>query len=281
MARLDHVISGLRHLTPGVSQSAAAHPAILGRGTRGAYIRRQSRPSNRAANCDPDRRITPSLTGGHLNVPPSRRFQISTSPVPSYTSSLTRSARFERNTKTVPLNGSCCRIDCTVLARPSAPRRKSTGRVATSTRTPGGKLPDRAEIMSPSAGGRPCRETPSRRLHRRAAQRRQSQSRSPRCRKRGDVPPRPVQNPDPERRYYRARRIAAPGATYKADCDVAHGAARPCSPPPPARSSPRQSPPSPPRSSAAVAALRSKPQPAGNCAHQLANYLANQPPYPA
>src|SRR4051794_30225055 len=56
-------------------------------------------------------------------------------------SSFTRSLRFERNTKTVPLNGSCCRIDCTVLARPSAPRRKSTGRVATSTRTPGGRLP--------------------------------------------------------------------------------------------------------------------------------------------
>src|SRR3954468_12422567 len=56
-------------------------------------------------------------------------------------SSFTRSLRFERNTKTVPLNGSCCRIDCTVRARPSAPRRKSTGRVATSTRTPGGRLP--------------------------------------------------------------------------------------------------------------------------------------------
>src|SRR3954453_17864408 len=107
MARLDHAISGLRYLTPGVSQSAAAHPAILGRGTRGAYIRRQSSPSNRAASCDPDRRITPSLTGGHLNVPPSNRFQISTRPVPSYTSSFTRSLRFERNTKTVPLNGSC------------------------------------------------------------------------------------------------------------------------------------------------------------------------------
>src|SRR3954451_15308259 len=112
------------------------HPATLGRGTLGAYIRRQSSPSNRAASCDPDRRITPSQTGGHLNVLPSSRFQISTRPVPSYTSSFTRSARFERNTKTVPLNGSCCRIDCTIAARPSAPRRKSTGRVATSTRTP-------------------------------------------------------------------------------------------------------------------------------------------------
>ena len=65
------------------SQSAAAHPATLGRGTRGAYIRRQSSPSNRAASCAPDSRITPSLTGGHLNVPPSSRFQISTRPVPS------------------------------------------------------------------------------------------------------------------------------------------------------------------------------------------------------
>jgi hypothetical protein len=93
------------------------------------------------------------VTGGHLNVPPSNRFQISTRPVPSYTSSFTRSLRFERNTKTVPLNGSCCRIDCTVRAKPSAPRRKSTGRVATSTRSPAGTLPERAEIMLPSAGG--------------------------------------------------------------------------------------------------------------------------------
>ena len=65
------------------SQLAAAHPATLGRGTLGAYMRRQSIPSNRAASCAPDRRITPSLTGGHLNVPPSSRFQISTRPVPS------------------------------------------------------------------------------------------------------------------------------------------------------------------------------------------------------
>src|SRR3954470_2009825 len=98
-------------------------------------------------------------------------------------SSFTRSLRFERNTKTVPLNGSCCRIDCTVRARPSAPRRKSTGRVATSTRTPGGRLPDRAEIMSSSADERSCRETPARRPHRRAAQRRQSRFRSPHCAK--------------------------------------------------------------------------------------------------
>jgi hypothetical protein len=55
--------------------------------------------------------------------------------------------RFERNTKIVPLNGSCCSTDCTVAARPSAPRRKSTGRVAISTRTPAGGVPDRAGII--------------------------------------------------------------------------------------------------------------------------------------
>ena len=37
----------------------------------------------------------------------------------------TRSARFERNTQIVPLNGSCRSTDCTVAARSSAPRRKS------------------------------------------------------------------------------------------------------------------------------------------------------------
>src|SRR3954451_13284460 len=53
---------------------------------------------------------------------------------------------------------------------------------------------------------------------------------------------------------------------------------RPCSLPPPAPNSPRQSPLSPPRSCVAAAALPSEPQPAGNCAPQLASYLANQPP---
>ena len=54
MTRLDHAIGGLQPLEQRVSQSAAEparrvggdHPATLGRGTLGAYIRRQSSPSN-------------------------------------------------------------------------------------------------------------------------------------------------------------------------------------------------------------------------------------------
>jgi hypothetical protein len=54
-----------------------------GRAIRGACTRRQSNPSNNAANCAPDNRITLSLIAGHLNRAPSSRFQISTRPVPS------------------------------------------------------------------------------------------------------------------------------------------------------------------------------------------------------
>src|SRR6185437_5920655 len=46
-----------------------AQPATCGRLILGAYTRRQSRPSNNAANCAADSRITPSLITGHLNFP--------------------------------------------------------------------------------------------------------------------------------------------------------------------------------------------------------------------
>ena len=61
----------------------AAQPATCGRLIRGAYTRLQSSPSNNAANCAADSRMTPSLIAGHLNLAPSSRFQISTRPVPS------------------------------------------------------------------------------------------------------------------------------------------------------------------------------------------------------
>ena len=60
-----------------------SQPASCGRLIRGAYTRRQSSPSNNAASCAADNRITPSLIAGHLNFAPSSRFQISTKPVPS------------------------------------------------------------------------------------------------------------------------------------------------------------------------------------------------------
>jgi hypothetical protein len=70
---------------------------------------------------------------------------------------------------------------------------------------------------------------------------------------------------------------AIPGASHKADCGAARSTVQSRSSPPPAPGSRRQSPPSPPCSSAAGAASCLEPQHDGNCAHQLANYLAHQP----
>src|SRR6185312_15204721 len=50
-----------------------AQPATCGRLILGAYTRLQSSPSNSAANCAADSRMTPSLTAGHLNLAPSSR----------------------------------------------------------------------------------------------------------------------------------------------------------------------------------------------------------------
>jgi hypothetical protein len=69
-----------------------------------------------------------------------------------------------------------------------------------------------------------------------------------------------------------------PAASHRADCDAARSARRSCSSPLPAPGLPRQSLPSPPCSTAAVAVSQSKPPRDGNCAPQLANYLANEPP---
>ena len=51
---------------------------------------------------------------------------------------LTRSARLARNTRIVPENGSCASVSLASAASPSMPLRKSTGRLATSTRRPPG-----------------------------------------------------------------------------------------------------------------------------------------------
>ena len=75
--------------------------------------------------------ITPSRTCGQTNLLPSRRLWISTIPELSQTRILIRSARFDLNTKAAPQNGSSPVISCTAAARPSCPRRKSIGRVAT------------------------------------------------------------------------------------------------------------------------------------------------------
>ena len=62
---------------------------------------------------------------------------------------VTRSARFDRNTRTTPENGCSPSASAASAASPCAPLRKSTGRVATRTRTPLG-----IEITSPTPGSR-------------------------------------------------------------------------------------------------------------------------------
>ena len=63
--------------------SRAAYCAVFGRPRRGTCIRDQSSPSNNAASCAADSRITPSVTGGQRKAPLSSRFQISTRPLPA------------------------------------------------------------------------------------------------------------------------------------------------------------------------------------------------------
>src|SRR5215472_14481476 len=67
-------------------------------------------------------------------------------------------------------------------------------------------------------------------------------------------------------------------ATHRAGCDEGRGATRSHSSSPPAPGSRRQSPPSAGCSSVVAAAFPSEPPPDENCAHQLANYLAHDPP---
>ena len=74
-----------RHARRGPESVCRTHPASCGRRTRSRRIRRQSSPSNNAANIAGDIRITPSRTCGHTNFEPSSRLCTSTSPVRSVT----------------------------------------------------------------------------------------------------------------------------------------------------------------------------------------------------
>lgn len=117
--------------TPSIDRSVQ-RPARTACGRRVSCGRTnlQSSPSNRAANIAGDMRITPSAIVSQTNLQPSRRLCTNTRPVRSQTKILIRSARFDRNTKAAPLNGSRRSISCTFAASPSWPQRKSIGRVA-------------------------------------------------------------------------------------------------------------------------------------------------------
>ena len=53
--------------------ASRAYPATSGRRARSGRTSRQSSPSNSAASCADDIRITPSRTCGQTNLPPSSR----------------------------------------------------------------------------------------------------------------------------------------------------------------------------------------------------------------
>ena len=142
-----------------------------GLATLTACTRLKSRPSRSAANCAAESRITPSWMRGQQNFPSSSRFAKRHSPVPSQKISLTLSARLDRKHQIVPEKGSPRSCSFTSAARLLGPLRKSTGIVATSTRTgPGGinipllmaKLPEpcavqlrayRRQLLCPPAPG--------------------------------------------------------------------------------------------------------------------------------
>ena len=93
-----------------------SYPAACGRRASVGQTNLQSRSSNKAANIAGDARITPSAIGGQTYLQPSRRLCTNTRLVLSQTKILIRSARFDRNTKAAPLNGSRRSICCTFAA---------------------------------------------------------------------------------------------------------------------------------------------------------------------
>ena len=72
--------------------------AVTADDAEAAVTARQSIPSNSASNCTLLSTTGPVCGLGQVNRPPFRRFMVSTRPVPSQTSSFSRSARRERNT---------------------------------------------------------------------------------------------------------------------------------------------------------------------------------------
>jgi len=58
------------------SHSAASQPASCGERRRSGRTSRQSRPSNKAANCAAESRLTPSRSRGQTNLPPSSRLYL-------------------------------------------------------------------------------------------------------------------------------------------------------------------------------------------------------------
>ena len=104
-----------------------------------------------------------------------RRLANRHTPVPSQKISFTRSARLARKTYTAPENGLVFIVSRTNAASPSTPLRKSTGRIATITRTaPCGPI-----ICQPSTHGRRPQSSSHPHPGQSAPARRQSRVQSP------------------------------------------------------------------------------------------------------
>ena len=96
--------------------------------TEGALVRigrRQSMPSSSIDSCARLNDTAPSSACGQMKRPRSRRLANRQSPSPSHHSSLTRSPRRPRKTKTWPEYGSCSNTVCATALSPVKPRRRS------------------------------------------------------------------------------------------------------------------------------------------------------------
>jgi hypothetical protein len=193
----------------------------------------------------------------------SSRFQYRTSPDPSQAKIFKRSARFERKTKIVPENRSRWSSSRASAARLSAPRRKSTGFVVTSTLTPAGNV----ITSQPLPHAAPWSASRDRSRRRREPSQRRPQSRSFRSPLSGELAPEPYSASPPLRsRAQKSRRsqrrcvvwrraVARHGASRTTAAASAHGAERQPRPCPRSHSSRRESAPYAPASTPAVAQI--------------------------
>jgi hypothetical protein len=99
---------------------------------------RQSIPSHNIDSCAGVRTTAPSCVNGQTNRPRSSRFAYRHSPVPSHQRTLILSARLPRNTNRCPQYGFRLSTSCTIMARPSNPRRMSVAPQATQICAPAG-----------------------------------------------------------------------------------------------------------------------------------------------
>src|SRR5205823_6566465 len=148
--------------------AAAYQPTVCGRFTSIGRTFVQSSPSMSASNCAWFSRTRVGVIFGQQNCVSSSVLANRHTPLPSHQTALIRSALFDRNTYSAPLNGSAPPSRTSAI-KPIAPLRKSTGVLATYTLTPAG-------IMPAEPPGSPQQAAQALHLRPRAPQHRPSQS---------------------------------------------------------------------------------------------------------